>query len=146
MIARSISGGARGQTLALLAAVFVAGGLAGAAVERLRVPADVPGDRGRFRTPSGEIPDFYERLDLTSEQRSRIQAILDAGRPETDSLLRVAIPRLRELTESTRTAIRDVLTPEQQSRLDERFRRSREESRRSGERGGDRRRRDGPPR
>ncbi len=130
---------ARLQTLGLLVAVFAAGGLAGAAIEHTRA-APAPGERRDvFRPPTelprGGIPRFYEDLDLSDAQRVEIRAILERSRPETDSLLQIALPRLRELTESTRAAIRDVLTPAQREELDARFRGRRERSR-GGERGG----------
>ena len=114
------------ETAGLLLAVFVAGGLGGAALERRsqeRGPRE-PGGR-ELMAPPGEIPRFYEALDLSETQRAEIQAILDAARPESDSILREAMPRLREITRQTREDIARVLTDEQRARLEESFRRRR---------------------
>jgi Spy/CpxP family protein refolding chaperone len=94
----------------------------------------------------GSIPNFYEALDLTDEQRARIREILEASRPESDSILRVALPRLRELTRFTREAISEILTDEQRTELEERF--GRDRSRAPSRRRGDERSgpgRGGPP-
>jgi Spy/CpxP family protein refolding chaperone len=61
---------------------------------------------------------MFQRLDLTSEQRQRIEAILQQSRPLTDSVLRSSLPRLRAIRDSVRLEIRAVLTPEQQERFD----------------------------
>jgi len=136
------------ETAALLLAVFIAGGLGGAALERRSHVSEVATTPAPFMGRSdlrGTIPGYYEALDLTPEQRERIQSILDAARPETDSLLRTALPRLRELTRATREAIGEVLTDEQRAELEERFRRDRDR-RRGSSRGRDGDRGDsGPP-
>jgi Spy/CpxP family protein refolding chaperone len=67
----------------------------------------------------GVLPPQLERIDLTPEQRAEIQAILERRQPETDSILRLAMPRLSAIMESTRVDIREVLTSEQQELLDE---------------------------
>ncbi len=132
-----MTGGTAGrfQTALLLIAVFAAGGLAGAAIERQRSHASEPrpeSREGRGRGDRGDrngLPSFLRDLDLTEAQRAEVERILEAARPESDSLLRITMPRLRELTRRTRAAIREILTPEQQARLDERLERSRGRSR-----------------
>jgi Spy/CpxP family protein refolding chaperone len=131
------------ETAALLLAVFIAGGLGGAALERRTESNDRRDDRRDLPTPPGEIPGFYERLDLSAAQRAEIEGILEAAKPESDSILREAMPRLREITRETRSAIAAVLTDEQRAELEESFRKRREWSRdgSSGRRDdGDRRR------
>lgn len=120
------------QGIALLFVAFVVGVLAGAAGERLRAARDepgrpfVPGGRGMFRP--GELPPWYEELDLTPEQREKTKEILEQTRPLTDSIMRETLPRIRAVTDSIRAEIRSLLTPEQREKLDEleeRFRRRR---------------------
>jgi len=121
----------------MLIAVFIAGGLGGAALERRSHNDDRPDRRGGFLGSPGSIPRSYEELDLTADQRARIEAILESARPETDSLLRTALPRLRELMKSTRAAIADVLTDGQRAKLEEHYQQRRDRYRgRSGGRDG----------
>ncbi|MDH3733289.1 MAG: hypothetical protein OEU54_07125 [Gemmatimonadota bacterium] len=124
------------ETAALLLAVFIAGGLGGAALER-RTQADERGGDRRggpgLMAPPGEIPGYYRALDLTAEQTAEIKSILKAARPESDSILREAMPRLRQITRETREAIAGVLTEDQRTELENSFRRRRGDAGRGGD-------------
>ena len=109
------------QGLLLLGLAFVSGGLAGIAIEHTRIASGERAAATRMPAPFGRrgvLPSQLERLDLTAEQRAEIRAILERRRPETDSILRLAMPRLGAIMESTRAEIREILTPEQRKRLD----------------------------
>ena len=70
---------------------------------------DRPGPRGRRGGGRPGMERVLDRqLDLSDEQRARIEAILDAARP-----------RYAAMRESTRVEIDRVLTPEQRTRLKE---------------------------
>lgn len=114
----------RTQGIALLLATFVAGALAGMALERLRTRPEFPPpgqERGlgmmRPFAPGG-LPPMFEELNLTDEQRASISEIIERSRPRTDELLQSMLPRLRAVTDSVREEIRAVLTPEQAVKLD----------------------------
>lgn len=83
---------------------------AGRPHERPDGPGRRPGDRGvrgeRGRPRMERV--LHRELDLTDEQRARIEAILDGARP-----------RYAAVRESTRAEIERVLTPEQRTRLKE---------------------------
>ncbi len=119
------------QGIALLFLALVVGILAGAAGERLRATREEPGRpfaRGPGMFRPGELPPWYEELDLTPEQREKITEILEQTRPLTDSIMREMLPRIRAVTDSIRAEIGSLLTPEQREKLDdleERFRRRR---------------------
>jgi hypothetical protein len=119
----------RVQGLAILAAVFVSGALAGAAIEHLRTPARV-----EVMAPSPAlvptadvvtnmklavtgVPVVYEALGLTEDQRQRIRAIVDANRSRTDSLLRTTWPALRAVLDTVQGQVDQILTADQRSRL-----------------------------
>jgi Spy/CpxP family protein refolding chaperone len=118
----------RAQGLAVLAVAFLGGVLAGAAIEHWRIssrPAEmvetapVPPEQviENMKMGGSGIPVLYEALQLTPEQRREIQAIMQANRPRTDSLLHRTWPQLRALLDSVRRQIEQVLTPEQRARL-----------------------------
>lgn len=112
-------GRVRIQGIALIVLAFLAGGVAGFASGRLTTPRPRVALTGRVATPEpGRLPPFFDRLDLTADQRARIQAILDSVRPTTDSILHASLPRLQAIADSTHLKIRDVLTPAQRDRLD----------------------------
>ena len=99
------------QGLLLVAVVFLAGALAGSAFERVRVSRARP--MRPFIENRGPLPKPFARLDLTEEQRTRIVAIFESGRPLTDSIMQEVMPRLREINDSIRQEIEEILTPEQ---------------------------------
>ena len=96
----------------LLAAVFVAGGLAGwggrEAAER--------DDRGPHRGPDALVAYLSRELDLSSAQRDSVRAIIARHRPETDSLWARVRPRFDSIKARMRTEIDAQLTPEQRTR------------------------------
>jgi len=63
------------------------------------------------------------QYDLTEEQRSRIEAIFERGRPLTDSIMREVMPLLAAINDSIRWEIRDILTPEQVEQLEQEYER-----------------------
>lgn len=117
------------QGLGILLAVFIAGVLAGAAIEHLRAPARVsvlaplvsavPTQDviTNMKLAGNGIPVVYEALGLTERQRDRIRAIMDANRPRTDSLLRTTWPALRALLDTVRQQVEQTLTTDQRAQL-----------------------------
>lgn len=111
----------------LLAAAFVVGGLAGAAVERVlsaeepeaRIHADHDRDDGRRSY-------VIDRVDMAAEQRAAIDAILERRSVRMRAVWQEVEPRLDAISDSARTEIMQVLTPEQRAeyerKLDERRR------------------------
>lgn len=100
--------------MALLAVTFAVGMLAGTAFGRVlsaREPAAAPtaadceGKRGPHH--------IFDELDLTPEQRTRIDGIMARRRARTDSLWQTDGTRIRASVDSTRAEIRAVLTPAQ---------------------------------
>jgi Spy/CpxP family protein refolding chaperone len=115
-------GRVRAKGLALLLITFVAGSLAGVALERImaaqRTPELVP-PMGMMR-PGMEVPFpmMFSELGLTPDQQTRIREIMEQSRPRTEDVLQETLPRLRALTDSVRQEIRSVLTPEQAATMD----------------------------
>jgi len=111
-------GRVRLQGIALLVLALAAGALGGMALERVRASRARPEPPG-WTPRRGELPPGFGGLDLTAEQRERIDAIFRASRPRTDSVLRASLPRLEAIRDSVRAEIRAVLTADQQRRFDE---------------------------
>ena len=123
------SGGApRRRGLLLLLAMFVAGGLAGAAIDRAYVvrrrDAEANSWMGRVaarrelerRNPSDrevEIPFALSRLNLTQDQEEQIRRIVIRIRPRTDSLWNAVRPRAQALESQMFQESLCVLTPGQ---------------------------------
>jgi hypothetical protein len=120
----------------VLALVFLAGGLAGAAIglfahrhgsphakvmERIALPdipppPDAPGGVVFYKRLGDE---FGEELGLDDEQAARVDSMMDVQRQKADSLLESMGPRLKALMDSTNADIEALLTEEQRERFRE---------------------------
>src|SRR6058998_508766 len=97
----------------LLAAVFVAGGLAGwGGREAAERDDHRPGRRG----PDALVAYLSRELDLSTAQRDSVRAIIARHRPETDSLWARVRPRFDSIKARMRIEIDAQLTPEQRTR------------------------------
>jgi Spy/CpxP family protein refolding chaperone len=107
---------ARLTGLAILVIMFVAGALSGAATMRV-VAGEEPANR---RGGARQHPDLLERLELTPEQRVHVDAVLERRRGQMEEFWEQHRPALRAITDSARSELRAVLTPEQRE-VEQRF-------------------------
>ena len=77
---------------------------------------DQRGGRGARHNPLERIT---EDLNLTPDQKAKIQPILDQVRPQIAEIHRDAMQKTKTLMDNTMSQIRPLLTPEQQKKLDE---------------------------
>ena len=59
-----------------------------------------------------------EELDLTAEQKAKVQPIVDQSKPQIEAIHREAMEKMRAIMESTGAQIRPLLTPQQQQKFD----------------------------
>ena len=59
-----------------------------------------------------------EALNLTSEQKTKVQPIIDQAKPQIAAIHQEAMEKMRAIMESTGAQIRPLLTPEQQQKFD----------------------------
>jgi Spy/CpxP family protein refolding chaperone len=85
------------------------------------------GGRGRHGSPFDRMT---EQLNLTPEQKAKVQPIMDQARPQLEAIHRDAMEKAKAVMEQAKAQIRPLLTPEQQKKLDE------AKSERSGKREG----------
>ncbi|MGH7673431.1 MAG: periplasmic heavy metal sensor, partial [Gemmatimonadales bacterium] len=98
--------------LALLAAVFVAGGAAGWGA---RESTDHRG-RGRGRGPDAMVNHLDRELDLSPAQRDSVRAIFARHHPEIEALWAQVRPRFDSIKARVRAEISGQLTADQQTR------------------------------
>lgn len=114
-------GRVRVQGIVLLVLVFIIGGAVGAMVDRANPFRERRPKLADFRERMGKpdgMPWFFEKLDLTEDQRTRISAIFEAHRPVIDSLMGETMPRIRALRDTAEAQIKDILTPEQREKFE----------------------------
>lgn len=101
----------------LLAAVFLAGGLAGWGGREASGREGRGGGRGGGRRgPEAMIAHLSHELDLSDSQRDSVRAIFTRHKPETDSLWARVRPRFDSIKARMRAEIDAQLTPEQRVR------------------------------
>ncbi|NIP83389.1 MAG: hypothetical protein GWM90_30855 [Gemmatimonadetes bacterium] len=118
----------------LLAAVFLAGGLAGMAVDRV-VAGEDRGERDRRDDDRGRRSYVIDRVDMSAAQRDAIDAILERRSERMRAVWREVEPRMDAITDSARAEIMAVLTPEQREEYEaklEKWRERRERRDRDG--------------
>jgi Spy/CpxP family protein refolding chaperone len=103
---------ARLTGMILLAIVFLVGSLTGAAAMRV---ADTDNGPKLMRSKAKQPADLLERLELTADQRARVDVILERRREEMEQFWNVHRPTLQAIADSARSELRAVLTPEQRA-------------------------------
>ena len=103
--------------LALLAAVFVAGGAVGwGARESTDHRGRGRGARGGGRGPDAMVNHLSRELDLTPAQRDSVRAIFARHHPEIEALWAEVRPRFDSIKARVRAEISGQLTGDQQTR------------------------------
>ena len=59
-----------------------------------------------------------EKLNMTSDQQTKVQPILDAAKPQIATIHQEAMQKMKAVIDSTTSQIRPLLTPEQQKKFD----------------------------
>ena len=93
-------------TLIIFAIGFIAGGLAMNFYRDHRRTTDFQSMRGGFTR-------VIERLDLTPEQKTQVDAIFDEARAQLTEIRKESGPKYREVRKQTDERLKAVLTPEQ---------------------------------
>ncbi|MFO7894888.1 MAG: hypothetical protein R6U63_14230 [Longimicrobiales bacterium] len=110
----------------LLAVTFIAGALAGAAVDRAVNSDSRVESRERQEDNDRERSYIIDRVDMSEGQRATIDSILDLRVHRMRAVWREVGPRLDAITDSTRSEIMDVLTPEQREQYESMLKRRRD--------------------
>ncbi len=105
--------------------LFAVGVLTGGFSMHLFHGNDVSGPDRRGVHPARFIGRLQHELELSAEQYSRIEQILQNASAEAEALHEEFLPRVHEHMGRTRDKIRTVLTAEQQAKFDEVQRRHR---------------------
>ena len=129
-------GRVRAQAMVLLVIAFLAGAFVGGTMERVMVrpsrsgvPRDSRDGRGPRggstanrgpRTP-GALPSWYESLDLTVDQRAKIEAVLTKRSDRVNSAVEAACLIIRPARDSSRKEADAVLTAAQLTKRDSIF-------------------------
>jgi len=78
-----------------------------------------------------------ENLNLTPEQKTKVQPIIDQAKPQIENIRREAMQKTKAVMDNLRAQIRPMLTPDQQKKLEDaqNDRRGGRDGRKGGKRG-----------
>src|SRR5881394_1587370 len=77
-----------------------------------------PGGAGGWHGHAFGLQHLTEKLNLTSDQQTKVQPILDAAKPQIAAIHQEAMQKMHTVMNSTLTQIRPLLNADQQSKLD----------------------------
>lgn len=107
----------------VLVATFVAGAMVGGATLRLlatdQVPEDARSGEPRRDGERSRRGSMFDALELTPEQRVRIDSIVEQRRFQTAEFWKEHGPQMRAIVDSTRAEIDRVLTPAQRAQAEQ---------------------------
>jgi Spy/CpxP family protein refolding chaperone len=78
-----------------------------------------PGGGGHWHGRSFGLQRITEKLDLTSDQQTKVQPIIDGAKPQIAAIHQEAMQKTKGVMDSTLSQIRPLLTPDQQKKLDD---------------------------
>jgi Spy/CpxP family protein refolding chaperone len=75
--------------------------------------------QGRYGGARGHaLERLTEGLNLTPDQKAKVQPIIDQAQPQIAEIHREAMQKMKAVVDTTASQIRPLLTPEQQKMLD----------------------------
>ena len=78
-----------------------------------------PGGAGCAHGHAFGLGHLTEKLNLTSDQQTKVQPILDAAKPQIAAIHQEAMQKMKTVMDSTVSQIRPVLDADQQKKLDD---------------------------
>ena len=78
-----------------------------------------PGGGGRWHGHGFGLQRITEKLNLTSDQQTKVQPIIDGAKPQIAAIHQEAMQKMKTVMDSTMSQIRPLLTPDQQKKLDD---------------------------
>jgi len=78
-----------------------------------------PGGGGRWHGHGFGLQRITEKLNLTSDQQTKVQPIIDGAKPQIAAIHQEAMQKMKTVMDSTVSQIRPLLTPDQQKKLDD---------------------------
>jgi len=77
-----------------------------------------PGGAGHWHGHEFGLKGITEKLDLTADQQTKVQPILDQAKPQIVAIHQEAMQKMHTVMNSTLSQIRPLLNADQQSKLD----------------------------
>ena len=78
-----------------------------------------PGGSGGWHGHGFGLQGITEKLNLTSDQQTKVQPIIDGAKPQIAAIHQEAMQKMKTVMDSTISQIRPLLTSDQQKKLDD---------------------------
>jgi len=78
-----------------------------------------PGGPGRWHGHGFALERLTEALDLTSDQKAKVQPIIDQARPQIIAIHKDAMQKTQSVIDNSMSKIRPLLTQEQEKKFDD---------------------------
>jgi Spy/CpxP family protein refolding chaperone len=82
-------------------------------------PQGAPGGPGGWHGHGGPLDHVTEALNLTPDQKAKVQPIIDQAKPQLLAIHQDAMTKAKGVIDGAMAQIRPLLTPEQQQKADE---------------------------
>jgi Spy/CpxP family protein refolding chaperone len=76
------------------------------------------GGAGSWHGHAFGLKGLTEKLNLTADQQTKVQPIIDAAKPQIAAIHKEAMQKTKTVMDGTLSQIRPLLTPDQQTKLD----------------------------
>lgn len=106
------------QKLMALTGAIVLSVVAWAAVNAQDQPGPGKPHGGRWHQPGMMFDRLGDDLNLTADQKAKVQPIVDQAKPQIRTIHEEAMQKTKAVMDNTMAQIRPLLTPEQQQKLD----------------------------
>ena len=77
-----------------------------------------PGGPGHWHDHAFDLQGLTSKLDLTADQKTKVQPILDAAKPQIAAIHQEAMQKMQTVMSGTLSQIRPLLNADQQKKLD----------------------------
>jgi len=77
-----------------------------------------PGGAGHWHGREFGLKGITEKLDLTADQETKVQPILDATKPQIATIHQEAMQKMKTVIDDALSQVRPLLTAEQQQKFD----------------------------
>src|SRR5262249_5120449 len=77
-----------------------------------------PGGAGQWHGDAFGLKGITNKLNLTADQQTKVQPILDAAKPQIAAIHQEAMQKMQTVMSSTLSQIRPLLNSDQQAKLD----------------------------
>ncbi len=77
------------------------------------------GGHGGWHGHAFGLQGITKQLDLTSDQQTKVQPIVDAAKPQIAAIHQEAMQKMKTVMDSSLSQIRPLLNPDQQKKLDD---------------------------